>query len=269
MKHLLLTMVLLLQLSASDKLVFGAISTIEPDLMEKKLLPILNYLERVTGKKIVFKTGYNYTDTIEQFANAQFDIGYIGPAPYIKVKDLNPHSIDLIAGIKNKKTKPFASVIVSKKGSLIHSLERINQHTLAFGSPESTLSYYVPMSILMKTNTIKKIKQYDFLGRHDKVAQYVIMGKYDLGAIKRSIADKYSKYLQVVKQSQSMPDFVIVSNASLDPKITKKIQKALLALKDPSILHSIKKSVIGFELKKDSDYDALRKIMKEVESFKE
>lgn len=267
MKLIIFIIILLLsQVIASDKLVFGATSAIEPDLMQKRLSPIMKYLEKATGKKIKFQTGYNYQDTINKFADGTFDIGYIGPAPYVKTKTINPDSITIIAGLKNAEDKPFQSVIVSKKGSSILKLDDIKNHRFAFGSPQSTLSYFVPMNILIDTKIIKKIQRYDFLGQHDKVAQYIIMGKYDAGAVKRSVAIKYSKYLQIVQISKPLPDFIIVANSSLDKEIVEKIQTALLNLKNPKILQSLKKSVIGFERREDSDYNDLRNIIRNVEN---
>jgi phosphonate transport system substrate-binding protein len=260
--------ILSFNLGASEKLIFGAISTIEPKLMEQKLLPIIEYLQKVTGRKIEFRTGYNYTDTINKFADGTFDLGYIGPSPYIKTKIINKDAINIILGLKNSNNNPFKSVLISKKGSPIQELKDIKNHTFAFGSQESTLSYFVPMDILIRANVIKNIKKYDFLGRHDKVAQYVIMGRYDAGAVKQSIAHKYSKYLQVIAKSNSFPDFLIVSGSSLDKKLIKKIKDALLNLKDNKILGSLKKSAIGFEERRDSDYDELRAIMKRVNKYK-
>ena len=134
--------------------------------------------------------------------------------------------------------------------------------------PRSTLSYYVPMDILIDSQTIKHIKTYNFLGRHDRVAQYVIMGRYSAGAVKNSIAQKYSKYIQVVKRSKPLADFVMVSSSSLDKKVSKKIKDALLKLKDEKILSSLKGSAIWFEEARDSDYDDLKEIINRVKKNK-
>jgi len=261
-------LILIFQLGASDKLIFGAISTVEPELMKQRLLPIITYLETVTGKSIEFQTGYNYTDTINKFADGTFDFGYIGPSPYIKTKKINNNAIKIIVGLKNSPNSPFQSVIISKKGSQFIKLKDIKYHNFAFGSPESTLSYFIPKDILIKTGILNELKRYDFLGRHDKVAQYVIMGRYDAGAVKKSVAQKYSKYLQVIAKSKSFPDFLIVANSSLDKLLVKQIKDALLELKDYKILKSLKKSAIGFIERKDSDYDELRVIMQNVSKYK-
>lgn len=267
-KIILIFMLLLIPLIASDKLIFGSISIIEPHLMKKKLAPFIEYLEKMTGKKIEFRSGYDYGDSIEKFANGTFDIGLIGPSPYTKVKKINPNSINIVAGLKNKKQNSFKSVIISKKGSPILTIKDLDEKNFAFGSPESTLSYYLPMNLLIKQGAIGKLKSYDFLGRHDRVAQYVIMGKYDAGAVKKSIADKYSKYVQVITESQAIPDFMIVANSKLDKEIFLKIQDALYKLTDPIVYKSFKANFAGFEPRKDSDYDKLRVMMQEIDDNK-
>jgi phosphonate transport system substrate-binding protein len=258
---------LILHLSASDTLVFGAISTVEAELMKTKLTPLINYIQNKTGKTIEFQTGYNYSDTIAKFATGEFDIGYIGPSPYIKAKKINPDSLNIIAKLKNSAKSSFESVIISKKGSSISKLDDLIDKRFAFGSPNSTLSHYVPMDMLIKKQLVHKLKCYDFLGRHDRVAQYVIMGRYDTGAIKKSIAQKYSKYLQVVATSRTFPDFMIVANPKIGKEVLDKLENAILGLKDRDILKSLKDSAIGFEKAKDSDYDELRIIMKNVDEF--
>jgi phosphonate transport system substrate-binding protein len=268
MRRYIFTLLLLsLELFASERLVFGAISTVEPELMQQHLSPAMKYIEKVTGKKVVFQTGYDYDDTIEKFAKGQFDIGYIGPVPYIKAKRIDPESLNILARLKNAQSKPFQSVIITRKNSTLNTLEDIDQHTFAFGSPQSTLSYYVPMDMLIRTGSISRLQSYNFLGRHDKVAQYVIMGKYDLGAVKNSVAQVYSKYIKVVQKSAALPDFLMVSSSKLDKDTSKKIQDALLSLENKDILKAFKSSAVGFESAKDSDYNELRDVVKRVEEY--
>jgi len=271
MKAIILTIITIIfpfSVFASQNIIFGAICTIDPQLMEKKLKPFMHEIEKATGKKLIFKTGYNYADTIEKFADGTFDIGYIGPIPYIKAQRINPDSLKILAGIKNSKDKPFRSVIISKKGSRFKRYQDLRGQNFAFGSPNSTLSYYVPRYMLEQKHIMQKLKNYHFLGRHDKVAQYVIMGKFAAGAIKQSIANKYSKYIQVIDQSKSMPGFIIVANKKLDEKTTQQIQELLLNFKNISAIKKLKKSAVGFEARYDKDYNDLRDMMKKVESYK-
>ncbi|MBU0720634.1 phosphate/phosphite/phosphonate ABC transporter substrate-binding protein [bacterium] len=261
MKAVFFILILLLQLQASEVLVFGTAATVETALMKKRLMPLVDYLQESIGRPIEFQSGYDYKDAIKKVSNGTFHLAYIGPAPYVLAKRLNPESIQILAGLKNSQEGCFHTVLIAKKGSHIVKLGDLENHSFAFGSPESTLSYYVPMEMLIKSGMIQKIKRYDFLGRHDKVAKYVIMNKYDAGAIKHSVAKKYSKHLQVLAQSKDMHDFMIVANANMDKKLLQKIQKALYELKNPEILKPIKESATGFEPREDGDYDEVRKII--------
>lgn len=117
------------------------------------------------------------------------------------------------------------------------------------------------MNILMQSNTLQTLKKYSFLGTHDKVAQYVIMGKFDAGAIQKSVAEKYSKYLQKITTSSPYPDFLIVANKNIDKQFMQDVKKAVLELEDLEVLRSIKKSAIGFREMEESRYIELRALM--------
>ena len=251
----------------SDTLHFGAIATMHVDIMKKKMSPLLKYLEKKTGHTIIFHSGRNYDNTIEKFVDGSYDFGYIGPAPYV-LATRKSDNLHILAGLETNNSPYFHSTIVIKKGSSITSLEQLKDKTFAFGSPQSTLSYYVPMSMLLQNGITHELKSSYFLGRHDRVAEYVIMGRYDAGGVKEEVAKLYKKYLDIIAISEPIYDFCIVANSKMDSALQEKIKQALLSLKDKKILSSIKKSASGFSLRKDSDYDNLRLIMKEVESQK-
>jgi len=232
--------------------------------MQKKMAPLIAYLEKRTGREIRFATGYDYSDTIRKFVDGTFNLGYIGPAPYIETNEKRPGFLVIAAGLQSEAHDAFRSVIVSRKDSDITGLEALKGKRFAFGSPHSTLSYYVPMEMLIRSGMAERLERYDFLGRHDRVAEYVIMGKYDAGAIKHSVANKFAPYLQVVAMSEAFPDFLIVCNTHMPSELRETITRALLELKDPEVLHAIKKSAVGFISRSPEDYEALHDVMKHV-----
>ena len=268
-KYLLLLMLSFITLyGAQTKLKFGVITTVSKSVMEKRLSPFISYLEKETNMSIELHTDYSYGLTIHKFANNSYDLGFVGPAPYVKIKNLNKKSIEAVGILQNCKKGYFKSVIIAKKGSYIRSLDDLKGATFAFGSSKSTLSYYVPFYMLKKSKVLEKLKYYKFLGKHDRVAQYVIIGKFDAGSIKKSVADKYKKYLQIVKESESLDDFAIVVSSKLDKKLKDKIQKAVLKLKDKKILKSLKKSACGFEQPTKTTYKRVKEIVDFTDNFK-
>jgi ABC-type phosphate/phosphonate transport system substrate-binding protein len=91
------------------------------------------------------------------------------------------------------------------------------------------------------------------------------MGTYDAGGVKESVAETYAKFLKTIAWSEPVTDFAIVVHHDMDPDLARQIRDALLRLKDPKILHAIKKRMSGFGPRRDADYDRLRKIMEIVD----
>ncbi|MBN2896669.1 MAG: phosphate/phosphite/phosphonate ABC transporter substrate-binding protein [Campylobacterales bacterium] len=250
---------------SAQTLRFGVIATVSTAQMQERFAPLLRRLEEITGHSIELGSGYDYADTIEKFAAGEYDLGYIGPAPYIEVMRRKPGSLWIAAALDSGSSDDFRSAVVVKKGSTIASLNDLSGKRFAFGSPDSTLSYYVPMKMLMDAGVDRLLGRYDFLGRHDRVASYVIMGKYDAGALKLDVARSYGAHLQIIAVSPIQSDFLIVCSADMDPTLRATIQQTLLSLQDQKVLRAIKPSLEAFVPRSDSDYDPLRALIESVE----
>ncbi|MDY0116559.1 MAG: phosphate/phosphite/phosphonate ABC transporter substrate-binding protein [Sulfurimonadaceae bacterium] len=245
----------------------GFLSIESSEMLYKKLAPFATYLENQTGMKVSLYAGCDYKDTIDKITNEVLDIVYLGPVPYIKAKEKNP-LLKIIASLENANEDAFKSVIFVKKGSNLKTLPDLKGKTFAFGSRNSTLSYYVPMYMLKKQNIDTQLERFAFLGRHDRVAQYVIMGKYDAGSIKTSVAEKYSDYIEVIARSEQYDNFLFLASSQLDDATFTKIQNALLELKNEQILKAFDANSSGFIKKEDKEYDSLRKLVKIVDMLK-
>lgn len=250
---------------AEESLVFGAIATVKPEIVREHFRPLLEYLSRELGREVRFATGRDYDDTIARFLDGTFDFGYIGPSPYILATRRDPGALRVIAGIESHGRPTFRAAIVTRRGSPVNSLEDLRGRSFAFGSRRSTLSYYLPYYMLYIRGILGTLRHYDLLGRHDIVAKNVIMGLYDAGGIKESVARTYAGYLKTIAQSEPVTDFAIVVHRSMDPALVEKIRRILLDLDDPRILQAIKKEMSGFGPRTDRDYDRLREIMKIVD----
>jgi phosphonate transport system substrate-binding protein len=249
---------------AKDTLVFGAISTVKASKTAKKMKPLLNYLSEKTGKKIIFKTGKTYGDTIAKFNDGSFDFGYIGPSPYVIATE-KEKNLDILAGIETDGKPYFHGVIIAKKDNdKINTIKDIKGKKFAFGSKKSTLSFFVPAKILIDEKVLPTLEKHSFLGKHDNVVKNVVAGKYDAGGIKEAVAYKNLDKIKIIKTSEKIHDFLMVAHKDLDNDVKKQIKNALLELKDKNILKSLKGKATGFVKTKDSNYNSLRKIMKDV-----
>lgn len=251
-----------------DRLVFGAIAVGKVSQVRKSLTPLIQYLEKETGTQIGFETGKDYLDTIEKFKSGYFDFGFIGPSPYVIAtqEGEGPGNFIVIAGLETK-GQPFyhAVIVAARNNGGINSLTDLKGKRFAFGSRQSTLSCYMPCKMLMDEGIFDTLSAYDFLGKHDKVARDVSMGSFDAGGIKEDIAKKNLDKIKIIAKSQPVYDFLLIAHRDMNAGLVGKIRSSVLKLKDPAVLNSIVKGVTGFVETKDSNYDNLRKIMKEVD----
>ena len=250
------------------ELVFGAIAVGKVSKVRKALTPFLKYLEAETGAKIRFETGKDYLDTIAKFQSGYFDFGYIGPSPYV-IATSGDNGADVfkpIAGLEtNHKPYFYAVVIAAKENDAINTLQDLKGKRFAFGSRQSTLSFYMPAKMLMDAGVFDSFNESAFLGKHDKVARDVSMGRYDAGGIKIAVAQKNIDKVKIIAKSEPVYDFLMVAHQSMGSEQYLKIKDAVFRLKDPKILNAIKKGVTGFVETKDENYDTLRKVMAEVD----
>jgi phosphonate transport system substrate-binding protein len=251
-----------------DHLVFGAIAVGKVSKVRESLTPFMQYLEKEIGAKIAFETGKDYPDTIAKFQSGHFDFGYIGPSPYVIASSgkLGADNFRIIAGLETNKLPYYHAVIIAaKENAEINVISDLRAKRFAFGSRQSTLSCYLPCKVLMDSGVFGTLTEYKFLGKHDKVARDVSMGRYDGGGIKEAVANKNLDRIKIIAKSEPVYDFLMVAHKNMDTSQYEKIKTAVFKLKDPAILNSIKKGVTGFIETKDSNYDNLREIMEEVD----
>jgi phosphonate transport system substrate-binding protein len=266
MRFIIFTLLLFLPSSyAKEHLIFGAIAVENPDIIEKKFQPLLNHLEKELNATITFASAPTYDRTIHNFITSEYDFGWMGPSPLIKALERSPHSLRTMVSIERPDHKKFKGVIITRQDSTINKIGDLQGKRFAFGSPNSTLSHYIPKYLLLKANVLDTLTSVHFLGRHDKVVKDVIMGKSDAGGVKYSVAQKYKQFVKVIAQSETLPNFTIVCTNKCSSSLEKKLTDLLLAIDDPSILNPIFHGAKKFIPRSLEDYHELKKIMYRVD----
>ncbi|MCK4776829.1 MAG: PhnD/SsuA/transferrin family substrate-binding protein, partial [Actinomycetia bacterium] len=90
------------------------------------------------------------------------------------------------------------------------------------------------------------------------------------GAVKEEIFYKYKdRGLKLLASTTDIPEHILVTRTGIDKKLFNVLQKAVLELNKTDegkiILKSIKSTATGFKAVSDSDYNRLRKIIKEMD----
>lgn len=249
---------------------FATYASERPSEEFKKMEPFQHYLEQALadqGVPVVIKMRIfpTYEDAVEAVVNGDTDFARLGPVNYVIAKKQNPN-IQMLAMESRNREKFFNGVILVAKDSPIKTLSDLKGKRFAFGEPNSTSGRYLAQEALMHAGvTGRDLADYNFVGRHDKVALAVSVGDYDAGACNDTTLEKYgeSKGLRQLASFAS-PTHAWVARVGLNKRLIGHLKKAMLNMKGESLKYIGRD---GFMPASDHDYDNLRNSMRKAKAF--
>jgi len=252
--------------------VFG----VHPYLTAKELLerftPLVNYLAAELDKPVILRVAKTYASHIELVGKNKVDIAYMGPAPYVKLVKNYGHK-PLLAKIQVWGQSTFRGAIIVAQNSPVKTLADLRGKGFAFGSPNSTMSHFVPRFVLWKAGvTAQQLSHYKFIKSHENVVLGVLLGEFEAGAIKKDIFNRYAQTgIRILTWTPPITVHVFVATQRFPSQKLDKLRTLFLDInnhpKGKTILTSIKKSITGVTKVKDEDYDELRHILQIVEQL--
>ena len=212
-----------------------------PSRLLERFGPLTRYLTEALGKPVKLEIARTYIDQIRRITSGQADLAYMGPTPFLRaqafyLKDagekLTPLAEEVIDG-----QATYRSVIVSRKDGPLRTLKDISSRLMAFGAHHSYSSHYVPRVLLLQHGIdLHRLKDYAFLGRHERVALAVLHGDFDAGGLRLDVARQYlarEPGLRILATSPPLPPHLIVARPGLDAATQATIQDALLRYQQP------------------------------------
>ncbi|MCV6638730.1 phosphate/phosphite/phosphonate ABC transporter substrate-binding protein [Candidatus Albibeggiatoa sp. nov. NOAA] len=265
-RSMLLVMFLLNQsVVYAETLVLGVYPYLNISEVLQRFDPLANYLSNALNVPVEISMSHDYSEHIELVGQDFLDIAYLGPVSYVNLLEKYAPKI-LLGRVEVKGNNKYRGAIIVRSNSPIHTLTDLKHKTFAFGDPKSTMSHIMPHYMLLRAGIYDHdLAGHDFLGNHESVALSVLLGQYDAGAVKASVARKYAKNnLRVLQWTPYVSEHVFVMRPSLDQETQDKIKQAFVEAGQPEylpVLTSIKSTITGFEAAQASDYDNLREIL--------
>ncbi|MDH5257931.1 MAG: phosphate/phosphite/phosphonate ABC transporter substrate-binding protein [Gammaproteobacteria bacterium] len=259
---------------AGETLTLGVHPFLSNEELIKKFTPLANYLEKKLGMNVRIRVGSNYQEHIRYIGLDKIDIAYMGPASYVQLTDQYGDK-PVLSKLEVNGHSYFQGNIITRIDSGIKTLEDLKkiQHEknnqIAFGDPNSTMSYIVPHHMLHQAGIFTdNSEKHQFLNSHNNVALGVLTGDFQAGAVKPAVFEKFkSKGLFTIAMTPKISEHLFVTRSTLDSNTIIKLKKIMLSMKDSAegieALHAIKKSITGLVKAQSSDYDNLRKIISE------
>ncbi|MCW8854570.1 MAG: phosphate/phosphite/phosphonate ABC transporter substrate-binding protein [Gammaproteobacteria bacterium] len=259
--------------NADNNLILAVHPYLPAEELKKKFTPLANYLSNQTGMKIIVKIGSSYDEHIQYIGQDKVDIAYMGPASYVTMTN-QFGSKPLLARLEINSNPWFQGNIITRNDSDINTLEDLKGKHIAFGDPNSTMSYIIPHYMLTKAGVFTDpLTKHQFLYSHNNVALGVLSGDFDAGAVKPEVFRKFeAKGLHTVALTPKISEHLFITRSNLPVKNIEKLRHAMLNIKysDEGMiaLTTIKKSITGLVKTSDNDYENLRKIIIESQQSK-
>jgi phosphonate transport system substrate-binding protein len=255
--------------AAQETVILGIHPYLPSTELVKRFTPVAKSLGEETGKTFVVYISKDYEDHIARTGKNEFHIAYMGPAGYVKMVERYGNK-PLIARLEVNGTPTFQGCIVVKNDSSLRSLKELSGKRFAFGDIQSTMSHLVPRYMLMQEGVrVDDLSYHRFLNNHHNVALGVLSGDFDAGAVKEEVFHEYEKRgLMSIERTPAISEHVFVASGRIPQKTVEALRKALFRLRDEeqnrAVMTSIKKTITGFVPARDSDYNNLRRILKEL-----
>ena len=248
--------------AAPQPLVIGVLPYLAAGELHRRLDPLAAYLTARLGQPVEISVAADYDEALRQIGSGTVDIGFIGPAPYVRlVEEYGPKR--LLARLEVDGRPTFHGYIVTRDESPIDSLDDLAGRAFAFGDVRSTMSYLVPRAMLIRAGVpLEGLSRVAFLNNHDNVALGVLTGDFDAGAV---MGDVYRAYqprgLRAFAKSPPIPELLFVAADRLDGATVAALREALLRLRSSEVLTGIKHGVTRLVPVADSDYDTMRELL--------
>ncbi|MCA8981764.1 MAG: putative selenate ABC transporter substrate-binding protein [Planctomycetes bacterium] len=266
--------------AGENKLVFTAIPNENTTELMQKFQPVAAYLEAQLGVPVEYKPATNYEASVEFFKNGDVQLAWFGGLTGVRARDAVSGATAIAQGVADPKYHSYfiANADTGLKPGKDFPMG-IAGKTFTFGSPGSTSGRLMPEYFIRKHSKQSPAQflagdQMNFSGAHDATAKAVEAGTFDAGALDYKVYDRMVEEGKldpakcvVIWQTPDYADYNWTAHPVLEERFgagfTKKLQTALIAMKDPALLAAVNRPE-GLIAASNADFEDLRQLAIEV-----
>ena len=234
---------------------FTAIPDQNSTELQEKFQPLADHLSQQLGVAVEYVPARDYQASVEMFKNGDAHLAWFGGLTGVQARDAVEGARAIAQGEADPK---YYSYFIAHKDTGLEKSDdfpaNIGQYKFTFGSESSTSGRLMP-EFFIKENTGKSPMDVfenpvGFSGSHDKTVELVESGQYEVGAV------NYKVYNKRVEAGTTDPDVARIIwqtpyyadynwtvrpdvDAALGEGFTDKLQAALVAIDDPSLLAAL------------------------------
>jgi len=247
--------------AGAETLTFAPLPMETPETVLKQFKPMLAHLEKTLNITFTIEFSSDYAEVLKKFADGKVDVAYLGPLPYLTLRDTIATATPLVHFKEASGSSTYTCAIIAPADTA-PDLSRTKGRKIALTQPLSTCGYLSTDGLLRQAGSSLEENRYRYLDKHDEVALAVARGEFDMGGLKTAIGRKYAHMgLSIVAESPPLPGFALVVNARTVAKERRdQLRQALVEL-DPAEIKNWGDNIRhGAVPAFDGDYDSLRRL---------
>lgn len=214
-------------------LVFGVVPQQSPLELIKAWKPLIDYLEKTTGEKIVLKIERSIPEFEKNLYQGNYDIAYMNPSHYVIAHQKKGY----LAKVRDQKN--LVGILVVRKDSGIASISDMKGKQFLFPAAGAFAATMITKYELLVDHNIniESNEKFRYVNSHDSVYKGVARGIGDVGGgIDRTFNDlnddETKSSLMIVYKTKSYPSHPFAFHPALSKEKQEKIAKALLKTPD-------------------------------------
>jgi len=252
---------------SSQQFLFGFDLRSSPQEDARQYLSFLNYLQQQTGYRFKLRFTPRDGEIVEDLGNGVVQFAAIGAVSYILAAD-KYNVKPLVRGLNTENKAEYRSMFIVRLNSRMRKLDDLIGKRLAFGNLSSTQGHLIPRIVLSKNNIkLSQLSEYDYMGSHQKCADAVISGRFDVCGLQDTMANELERQhkVRILHRSEYYPSSGVAVNKDVAEDVIVKVMQAMLDFqpkgKDASKLYNWNKTEMpnGFVVADNNDYASLRK----------
>jgi phosphonate transport system substrate-binding protein len=162
-------------------LVFAAVPEQQSAQLQKKVQPILEMLQKESGREVRFLIASSYDAVIEGLLKGDIDVADLGPFPYVQARSRGARITAVAARVTGNRPG-YRAYGIARPGSTIKSLADFRGKRVCFVDRSSTSGYLYPKAgLLAQGIDPEKDLTPVFVGGHDASVVAVAGGRCDAG----------------------------------------------------------------------------------------
>jgi phosphonate transport system substrate-binding protein len=246
--------------------------------LQAKFAPLTAYLSKQLGVPVEYVPMRDYQAAVESFKNGDVLLVWFGGLTGVQAR----HAVSGAHAIAQGDSDPnYYSYFIAHKNTGLKLSDQlpkdIGKYKFTFGSESSTSGRLMPEYFLRQATGKAPRELFQappgFSGSHDKTAELVESGQYELGVLNYKVYDRRvkegktnSEVCRVIWKTPTYTDYNWTAHPDLETAFgagfTARLQNALLAIEDPQLLAALPREKLIAA--RDEDYDRIRDVAKQL-----